>query len=128
MMGTYTETTTMITEHCCNCGIIFAIAQGHHAELLRSHAWFYCPAGHSQHYTSKSDAELLKAEQRAHASTQEELRIARIEADAAAKKAAAELKRTRKKAIATQCLNCHRTISPSQMARHIATKHPTLVA
>ncbi len=40
---------------CCVCGSIFQISTSLDKELLRTHKAFYCPAGHSQHYTGESD-------------------------------------------------------------------------
>ncbi len=31
-------------------------------DLRKSHNWFYCPAGHVQHYIGESDEERLKRE------------------------------------------------------------------
>lgn len=44
---------------CCNCGVVFGISAYHNKQFLESHKWFYCPNGHPQHYTGKTEAEKL---------------------------------------------------------------------
>lgn len=45
-----------IAEICChNCGIVFWVLKDHHSVLLREKRSFYCPSGHCQAYTGKSD-------------------------------------------------------------------------
>ena len=44
---------------CCNCGVSFWITEQYNDELLRCHNSFYCPNGHKQYYTGKTDAEKL---------------------------------------------------------------------
>lgn len=48
--------------HCCNCGVPFAIEQKQHNRLQDNHKWFYCPNGHSQHFTGPSEAQRLRAD------------------------------------------------------------------
>jgi hypothetical protein len=59
-----TITQRMITEVCCNCKITFAIPEDLHRELKNNHEFFYCPKGHAQHYTGKSDEEILREQLR----------------------------------------------------------------
>jgi C4-dicarboxylate-specific signal transduction histidine kinase len=55
----FTTTLNMVLEDCCyaNCGAVWAMT----AEFVRmrkdDHASFHCPAGHSQQYTGKSEAQ-----------------------------------------------------------------------
>src|ERR1051325_4459830 len=51
---------TLVTEDCCNCGVVFAMTTEFKAQRLRDQAWFYCPAGHAQRYTGKTEAQKLK--------------------------------------------------------------------
>ena len=48
----------MAQEICVNCGIAFTIPDVLQAELRRNHKLFYCPNGHGQYYSGKSDLEL----------------------------------------------------------------------
>lgn len=121
---TFHQDITLVTEMCCACGVMFAIPDSLQNQLVETRQYFYCPNGHSQNYVGKTDKQRLAEEQRRHASTQEELRVARIEAMAAEKKARAKVRTLEKKALATQCLHCPRTIDPARMRRHVETKHP----
>lgn len=42
---------------CCNCGIVFGVSQEYKDMLVESHDGFYCPKGHYQSYTSKTNCE-----------------------------------------------------------------------
>lgn len=44
---------------CCNCGCTFWITKKHNARLLKTKEFFFCPGGHSQSYTGKSDNQKL---------------------------------------------------------------------
>lgn len=50
----------LIREECCNCGIEFAMPKNWKNILLDNHERFYCPRGHSQHYTGETVAEKLE--------------------------------------------------------------------
>ena len=56
-METVTFSTVMVWEECCKCGVPFGITQDHETKLRRTHAWFYCPNGHAQHYLGKTESE-----------------------------------------------------------------------
>lgn len=45
---------------CCECGIAFAFDKNFHNRRVADHKIFYCPSGHSQHFTDKSEVERLK--------------------------------------------------------------------
>lgn len=56
----YQKTITMVTEICCNCGVAFGLPSDLQEQFKRDkEKYFYCPNGHSQHY-SKSREEILK--------------------------------------------------------------------
>jgi peptidoglycan hydrolase CwlO-like protein len=44
-------TTQLITETCCNCGVLFAMPKEMKDRFKREGGDFYCPNGHGQHYT-----------------------------------------------------------------------------
>lgn len=62
MIGTQTFIGTLILETCCheNCGTVFGMSRELYDLRKGDHKSFYCPRGHSQYYTSKSDEEKLK--------------------------------------------------------------------
>jgi protein subunit release factor B len=127
-MQTYTGVLTAIT--CChaNCGVTFGLDADHEKNLRRTHNWFHCPNGHSQHFNQRTEAEKLRdelarekhaAEQaraRAEANFQRSQRLER-------KLSAAKGQRTKmlKRAKAGICLHCHRTFK--NVADHMAEKH-----
>lgn len=47
-------------ESCCVCGIAFAMPEEYREKRLQDHQNFYCPNGHSQHFTGESDADRAK--------------------------------------------------------------------
>ena len=47
-------------EHCCNCGMPFAMTREFQQRRLKKRDAFYCPKGHAQHYTGKSQEQRLK--------------------------------------------------------------------
>lgn len=49
-----------VEQSCCSCGCTFWITEKHDKILLQSKNSFYCPNGHTQSYTGKSDKQLLQ--------------------------------------------------------------------
>jgi len=47
---------------CCSCHVLFWVTKKHKAKLQDNKKTFYCPNGHSQSYTGKTDAQKLKEE------------------------------------------------------------------
>ena len=47
---------------CCKCGILFTMPTKLNTELRRNHDTFYCPSGHPQYFSVKSDIELAREE------------------------------------------------------------------
>lgn len=50
----------LFMEECFECHILFWIPTQHHDSLYKNKKSFFCPNGHSQHYTGKSDAERVR--------------------------------------------------------------------
>lgn len=61
-MITQTYIGTLIVETCVNCGTPFGLDRDLYNKLRESHGTFYCPKGHSQYYSAKSETEKLKDE------------------------------------------------------------------
>lgn len=130
----FTTTIGMITETCCSCGMAFAMTREFHAaRKAKPGSSFYCPAGHGQHYTGKSKedqlAEHLSRERQRAARLEDEARIereAREHADRRAAAARGQVTKLKKRAAAGVCPCCNRHFS--DMARHMAQKHPGFVA
>lgn len=119
---TFTETVQMVTEACCNCGVVFAMTYAFKAEKLkRKGESFFCPNGHDQCYLGESDkdkAARLERELQVAASAK---RFAESRLADEQERHKRELKRIEKRSCAGVCLECHRTFS--NVARHMKTKH-----
>ncbi len=59
-MSKFVDGIEFVTVECCNCGMPFAMTRDFKRRRLDDHKLFHCPAGHSQYYTGKSEAEKLK--------------------------------------------------------------------
>ncbi len=119
MTSTISYQATLETEECCNCSILFAMPVAMMKRLRQDGGSFYCPNGHSQHYT-KTENQKLREQLEA---TQKNLTSARCETMAerqAREVAEKKLKRVGKGV----CPCCRRSFT--NLRRHIATKHPQL--
>lgn len=58
----YTVETTMVTEQCCNCGMLFAVTSDYQKRRRQDRARFFCPEGHGQSYSGETEAEKLRRE------------------------------------------------------------------
>lgn len=126
--STFTCDVTFVVEECCNCGIQFAITSDFKRRMQNSHAWFYCPVGHSQRYTAETDAEKARRERdiakQQLARAEDEKREAVAAAEARARAAEAKTKRVTKRAHAGLCQCCNRTFS--NVVQHMADMHPEI--
>lgn len=121
--NTTTERISFTLETCCNCGIPFYMPTHLYDRLLANKGEsFYCPNGHGQHYTGKTEAQKLKEkleqEQRERASREEELQNKWLDELNRANKLDKQLKRVHK----GTCPCCNRSFQ--NLKRHIETKHP----
>lgn len=55
--------TEFYVESCFKCGCLFAMTVEFKNARKQDRDTFYCPAGHGQRYTGKTDAERLKEQQ-----------------------------------------------------------------
>lgn len=109
-------------EACFACGCEFAMTRDFYDNRQRMKDTFYCPAGHAQHYTGKSDKELRReAEARARAA-EDQAAAARLELNRVKREAKAEQARLAQRARGGVCPCCNRSFV--QLARHMKTKHP----
>lgn len=120
-----TMTIKFLSETCCSCGILFAVTKEYQDRRRQDHNWFYCPNGHQQHYSQKSDKEIAEENARqAQAKANEAnhaLLVAQRERDAAI--AAKKLLESRIHSGVCPC--CNRTFA--NLAAHIKTKHKAVV-
>lgn len=125
----------LVTETCCECGLLFAMTEDFKNEKLKyreSHnrRSFYCPNGHQQHYLGETEETKLRRERDRLKNDADWQRRRREEAEARAKHQEhrangykGHATRVTKRAKAGVCPCCNRTFQ--QLARHMATKHPT---
>lgn len=123
---------TIIPVDCCNCGVVFGLAEGHLRQLRQTGEWFYCPNGHRQHYT-ETDADRLR----------KQLALAERQRDAARANAThfqdqaeatervlratrGQVTKLRKRVANGVCPCCNRTFA--NLARHMAGQHPDFQA
>lgn len=52
----------LVVETCCTCSMQFAMPQSFQQQRKDDHKSFYCPHGHAQSYTGKTEAERLREE------------------------------------------------------------------
>lgn len=112
----------MKIENCYTCKIEFGMPDSFYDTMMRlkEKGSFFCPAGHSQHYvTGEHPQEKLRRER--DRAVQEKARLAE-ELAAEQKKRQRLIRRTN----AGVCHCCNRTFT--NMARHMKTKHPEIVA
>lgn len=121
-MGYALPVTVQMTDMTCGeCGIQFAVPESWRAEKQRTGNGWFCPNGHSRVYSESDEKKArnaLEEERKRHVST-----LARLnEAEAAERKAKAEIKRMKSRASAGVCPCCNRTFQ--QLLRHMKIKHP----
>ena len=119
-------------QDCITCSIRFRVPAGFTAYRRRDNRSFFCPNGHSMAFT-ESQADKLRRERdrlaQQIAQKDDEIHAARTARDAAEQRAAAaerKTKRVEKRAHAGLCPCCNRSFA--ELAKHIATKHPTFRA
>lgn len=116
-------------ETCCNCGVEFASPVL--IQRLKDGKSFWCPNGHSQHYTKTTEQKLreeLEVEKRrrlqAESDAEWQRSVARS-AQVATTKAKNKLARSEKRIAAGVCIHCNRTFK--QLAAHMKCKHLNLI-
>lgn len=122
-MGNFVNNEWFEIEHCCNCGMAFAMTRDFHRRRLENKgSSFYCPAGHGQHYTGPTEAQKLKKELEAKSlmleAANHDVVVAKMERDKVAK---SHLK-MRKRVMNGVCPCCNRTFQ--NLMSHMKTEHP----
>lgn len=135
-MTAFTQVETFEIEHCCNCGMPFAMTRDFQNRRLSDKGTFYCPAGHPQHYRGESDKD--RAQRLAGQLDQERTRVQQLRDEADARRRQLDYQKRARKSVSTRlrtlkqrvgngvCPCCNRTFS--QLARHMAAEHPTYAA
>lgn len=120
---TYTKEITMVTEVCCSCGIAFGMPSDLQGHLKNDpNKYFYCPNGHSQHYTKSREQRLREEAEAKLRQKEQQLRdadIAKNILQADFDKVTRKLKRVQNGVCPYP--GCKRHFN--NLARHIKTKH-----
>lgn len=130
-LDTMEFTGTLVIEECCACGITFAMPADMQRRRREDHGSFFCPAGHAQHYTGKSEEQ--KAKDRA-ARLEQQLTAQRAQTDQERARADHEAKRANgfKGAMVKAKKRSAKGVCPApgckrhfaDVEAHIARKHP----
>jgi DNA-binding transcriptional regulator YiaG len=121
-MSAFVDGVTFNLEHCCNCGMPFAMTADFMRRRCEDHERFYCPAGHPQHYTGPTEAQKLRAEIERKA---EMLLAAELRAESAEKsrqQAALAHRKMRARVANGVCPCCNRTFQ--NLMQHMKSEHP----
>lgn len=132
MTATLNYTSQLYIQDCCSCGMTFAVPTEFDRRRREDHKTFYCPSGHPQSYTGKSEEqkqreraqllerrlanrdEDLRAERAAHATTRHRLNATK-----------GVLTKTKKRIAHGVCPCCKRTFA--NVERHMSSQHPDYV-
>jgi hypothetical protein len=60
MSTTFVESQVLETVNCCKCKVTFAMPETWMTHYRKTHEYFHCPAGHSQHFTGETEEERLR--------------------------------------------------------------------
>jgi hypothetical protein len=121
MTTTFTSSASFVVEYCCakGCGIAFGLHQEHYDRLRTNPGTtFYCPNGHSQHYTGTSDAQKLKDAKARELALRDQLAASIREGESTRK----ALLRDRQRFMNGVCVCCNRSFE--NVRRHMTSQHP----
>lgn len=127
----YAGRAIIITESCCNCGVVFGLHEPTYNQRREDGKNFFCPNGHSQHYSeteaSRLKKELEKERQRRTWAEQERdnQRAKTIKAQKRTSAFKGEVTKIKKRVHNGVCPCCNRSFQ--NLKRHMATKHPEKV-
>lgn len=108
---------SLVCQTCITCGIVFGVPADWDNHRQQKHDSFYCPNGHSQYYSGKSEAEKLREQlEQANRAICFARFTARMEAEQR-RKAETKLDRINNGV----CPKCKRSFK--QLARHMQSKH-----
>jgi len=121
-MSTFVDNERFFVEHCCNCGMAFAMTDAFHERKLKDQTYFSCPSGHQQHYTGLTEEQKLRKEVER---KQQMLDAANARADTSEREReqiAKAHKKMRERVMNGVCPCCNRTFQNLMM--HMRSEHP----
>lgn len=116
-----TVSTRMVVMTCCNCGVLFAMAEDLHAERLEKGGSFWCPNGHSQHFTEPETSKLKRLLKNAEATSASERRW-REQAENRLRATKGVVTKLRRRTLEGERPFCGQHLR--DLERHIGRQHP----
>ena len=120
-MGKFADNVWFEVETCCKCGMAFAMPLDFQNRRRNDRQSFYCPAGHGQHYTGKTEEQKLRDQLAARdaslARAQEQVQTLASERDHITK----AHKKMRARVMNGVCPCCNRSFS--NLREHMKTQH-----
>lgn len=109
----------MVTEVCYKCDVLFAMTAAYKEERRKDHDLeFYCPNGHGQVYSGKTDTEKLRDAEIREQAVRDQLAAAIEDAE----KVRQQTLRERQRIANGVCPCCNRSFE--NVRRHISSQHP----
>lgn len=116
----FVQGVTLETETCCKCGMVWAMTADFVRRRRDDNAWFYCPAGHQQHYTANQLDKLRQELNQAHRDI-DRAKEAEAEQRAKVMQIAKSYNKVRQRIRNGVCPCCNRTFQ--NLANHMRTEH-----
>ncbi len=112
-------TTELLPQNCGECGIVFGMPDGLQRKRLEDGRVWYCPNGHQRIYTNRRDLQEQLKETRSLLAGEQRRAAVERRSHSATK---GQLTKTKNRANAGMCLDCHRFFQ--QVQRHRTRMHP----
>jgi hypothetical protein len=129
MANTYSYTMQLTIIECCVCHMDFGMTPEFERARRRDHKMWYCPAGHPQYFSARSDVERLRDDLEATQrqltqarSRAEEIRQERDRIERRRRATKAALTKTKQRIASGKCIRCAQTFP--DLAAHMETEHP----
>lgn len=113
--------TRLVVMECCNCGVMFGMTEGLHGERLTKGGSFWCPNGHTQHFTEPETERLKRLLKNAESTAAWERRH-REQTENRLRATKGVVTKLRKRTLEGECPLCGRHLR--DLERHVARQHP----
>lgn len=116
-----TVTSKLVVMDCCNCGVLFGMAEGLYTERQTKGGSFWCPNGHNQHFTEPETTRLQRLLKNAKADVEWERKY-REAAEHRLRATKGVVTKLRKRTLEGECPVCGQHLR--DLERHVARQHP----
>jgi len=122
-----TQIEEFIVETCCNCGVSFCMTEDLKKQRLGDGQSFYCPNGHSQHYTNSNATKIKRLREELERERQKIAMLRSTNETTERRRRAAQGVATKRKKKLERVANgvcpcCSRSFQ--NLARHMSHQHP----